>query len=95
MAEMVKTQTAPTQLDSNQLDKTVQSTTVQQSIKLPAIFSGVKPEKGECTYDLWKYEVDCLVKGNVYHSDLRDYISDTTRSFRRMHAWRLTRFISR
>ena len=29
------------------------------------------------------------------HSDLRDYISDTTRSFRRMHAWRLTRFISR
>ena len=31
----------------------------------------------------------------LYHSDLRDYISDTTRSFRRMHAWRLTRFISR
>ena len=29
------------------------------------------------------------------HSDLRDYISDTTRSFRRMQAWRLTRFISR
>ena len=29
------------------------------------------------------------------HSDLRDYISDTTRSFRGMHAWRLTRFISR
>ena len=29
------------------------------------------------------------------HSDLRDYISDTTRSFRRMHAWRLNRFISR
>ena len=29
------------------------------------------------------------------HSDLRDYISDTTRSFRRMHAWRLTKFISR
>ena len=29
------------------------------------------------------------------HSDLRDYISDTTRSFCRMHAWRLTRFISR
>ena len=29
------------------------------------------------------------------HSDLRDYISDTTRSNRRMHAWRLTRFISR
>ena len=30
-----------------------------------------------------------------HHSDLRDYISDTTRSFRGMHAWRLTRFISR
>ena len=29
------------------------------------------------------------------HSDLRDYISDTTRSFRRVHAWRLNRFISR
>ena len=29
------------------------------------------------------------------HSDLRDYISDTTRSYPRMHAWRLTRFISR
>ena len=32
---------------------------------------------------------------NLTHSDLRDYISDTTRSFRGMHAWRLTRFISR
>ena len=31
----------------------------------------------------------------LVHSDLRDYISDTTRSFRGMHAWRLTRFISR
>ena len=30
-----------------------------------------------------------------HHSALRDYISDTTRSFRRVHAWRLTRFISR
>ena len=30
-----------------------------------------------------------------FHSDLRDYISDTTRLFRRMHAWRLTTFISR
>ena len=30
----------------------------------------------------------------MQHSDLRDYISDTTRSFRRMHTWRLTRFIS-
>ena len=32
---------------------------------------------------------------DLLHSDLRDYISDTTRPFRRMQAWRLTRFISR
>ena len=31
------------------------------------------------------FKSDLRFKGN-YHSDLRDYISDTTRSFRRMHA---------
>ena len=46
-------------------------------------------------------EVSGIITQNIFnaavptHSDLRDYISDTTRSFRRMHAWRLPRFISR
>ena len=29
------------------------------------------------------------------HSDFRDYISDTTCSYPRMHAWRVTRFVCR
>ena len=41
-------------------------------------------------YKGWTYFHD-----NAFHSDLRDYISDTTRSNCRMHTWRLSRFISR
>ena len=54
----------------------------------------------------WRYEfgpskIQLIIYGGqggqlvINHSDLRDYISDITGSFRRMHAWRLTRFISR
>ena len=71
MAEMVKgqTQSLPDSKDTKLIDKVLQSTTIQQSFKLSALFSGLQPGKGECTFDLWKYEVDCLIRENVYSEE--------------------------
>ena len=37
-----------------------------QQVRLSVTFSGDEDAKGECRYDLWKYEVECLVKDGVH-----------------------------
>ena len=38
---------------------------VNQHFKLSVTFAGDESIKGTCKYDLWKYEVECLVKEGV------------------------------
>ena len=40
-----------------------------QQLKLSCLFSGQVGVKGEATFDLWKYEVECLVKDKVYSEE--------------------------
>ena len=67
MAEMVKEKPSG-QAGSDNTDKHM-LTTINQSMKLSALFSGLKPGKGECTFDLWKYEVECSIKEGVCSID--------------------------
>lgn len=39
-----------------------------QQVRLPT-FSGDDPAKGEATFDLWKYDVDCLIEDGVHTTE--------------------------
>ena len=41
----------------------------QHNLKLSSYFSGDEKAKGECSYDLWRYEVKCLLDGNAYSEE--------------------------
>ena len=42
---------------------------LQQQLRLSVTFSGDEAAKGDCRYDLWKYEVDCLVKEGIHSEE--------------------------
>ena len=41
----------------------------QHNLKLSSYFSGDEKTKGECSYDLWRYKVKCLLDENAYSEE--------------------------
>ena len=70
LEQWVKTHLTATKVKKVDLETGATAGLARQQVKLSVTFAGNETAKGGCHYDLWKYEVECLVKDGAHREEV-------------------------
>ena len=70
LEQWVKTHLTAAKVQRADLETGATEGLAHQQVKLSVTFAGDETAKGGCRYDLWKYEVECLVKDGAHREEV-------------------------